>query len=107
MRYTERVMTLAEALPIVSALSPSEKLQLIELLAVQVRDATPLPPATGAEAPRPVEGTGSGRLYGILASLGPVPVHHDLDDLAGTWVSDPAFDEAISAQRQIDADMWK
>jgi hypothetical protein len=23
------------------------------------------------------------------------PEYHDLDDLAGTWVEDPAFDEAI------------
>lgn len=79
MRYTHRVMTLAEALPIVSALSPTEKLQLIEVLAVQIRSATPVPPAPGAEEPRPVEGAGSGRLYGILAGVGPVPSAEEID----------------------------
>jgi hypothetical protein len=39
----------------------------------------------------------------ILAS----PRKRDLSDIAGTWVEDPAFDEAIEAQRQIDPDMWK
>ena len=28
--------------------------------------------------------------------------HHDLDDLAGTWVEDPAFDRAIEAMDQVD-----
>lgn len=28
--------------------------------------------------------------------------HHDLDDLAGTWVDDPAFDQAIEAMDRID-----
>lgn len=30
----------------------------------------------------------------------------DFGDLAGKWVSDPSFDEIISAQRQIDPDKW-
>lgn len=35
------------------------------------------------------------------------PVFHDLDDLAGTWVSDPAFDEAMNAQDQVDEELWQ
>jgi hypothetical protein len=31
----------------------------------------------------------------------------DLSDLAGTWVEDPAFDEAIADQDRIDPDLWK
>jgi hypothetical protein len=31
----------------------------------------------------------------------------DLSALAGTWVEDPAFDEAIADQDKIDPDMWK
>jgi plasmid stability protein len=31
----------------------------------------------------------------------------DFSDLAGKWTPDPAFDEIISAQRQIDWDKWK
>jgi plasmid stability protein len=31
----------------------------------------------------------------------------DLSDIAGTWQPDPAFDEAIAAQNQIDEALWK
>ena len=31
----------------------------------------------------------------------------DFKDLAGRWISDPAFDEILAAQRQIDWDKWK
>ncbi len=31
----------------------------------------------------------------------------DLSDLAGTWVEDPAFDEAIRDQDVVDPDLWK
>ena len=31
----------------------------------------------------------------------------NLDDIAGTWIEDKAFDEAIAAQDQIDWDVWK
>jgi hypothetical protein len=30
----------------------------------------------------------------------------DFHDLAGQWTADPAFDEIIAAQRQIDLDKW-
>ena len=33
--------------------------------------------------------------------------HHDLDKFAGTWVEDPAFDEAMKDHEQIDEEMWK
>jgi plasmid stability protein len=40
--------------------------------------------------------------------LADVPVRHrDLDFLAGTWVEDPKFDQALAAQRKIDREMWK
>lgn len=32
---------------------------------------------------------------------------HDLDHLAGTWQEDPAFDEAIRAQNQVDGSLWR
>jgi len=31
----------------------------------------------------------------------------DFSDLVGTWTPDPAFDEILAAQRQIDRDKWK
>lgn len=31
----------------------------------------------------------------------------DFTDLVGRWVPDPAFDEIIASQRQIDPDKWK
>lgn len=33
--------------------------------------------------------------------------HHDLDDLAGTWVDDPEFDKAIEDMDQIDPELWR
>jgi hypothetical protein len=34
-------------------------------------------------------------------------IHTDLDPLAGTWVDDPGFDEAIRAQDQVDESLWR
>jgi hypothetical protein len=34
-------------------------------------------------------------------------LHHDLDFMAGTWVEDPAFDEAIADFEKIDPEDWK
>ena len=34
-------------------------------------------------------------------------VYTDLDALAGTWVDDPGFDEAIRAQDQVDESLWR
>lgn len=31
----------------------------------------------------------------------------DFSDLAGQWTPDPAFDEILASQRQIDWDKWK
>lgn len=31
----------------------------------------------------------------------------DFSDLAGRWTPDPAFDEIITSQRQIDMEKWK
>jgi hypothetical protein len=33
--------------------------------------------------------------------------NHDLDFLIGTWVEDPAFDEAMKEFSRIDEEMWK
>ena len=33
--------------------------------------------------------------------------HHDLDDLAGTWVDDPEFDRAIEAIDEVDTELWR
>jgi hypothetical protein len=34
-------------------------------------------------------------------------VHHDLDFLFGTWVEDPAFDEAVAEFERIEEEYWK
>ena len=36
-------------------------------------------------------------------------LHHDLDDLSGSWTADvaDAFEEALAKQRAINLDMWK
>jgi hypothetical protein len=31
----------------------------------------------------------------------------DFSDVVGQWTPDPAFDEILAAQRQIDMDKWK
>jgi plasmid stability protein len=42
------------------------------------------------------------------AGLANEPVRfHDLDELAGQWVEDPAFDEALQAQDFVDESIWK
>lgn len=33
--------------------------------------------------------------------------HHDVDFLFGSWVEDPAVDEALAAQRKVDRGLWK
>lgn len=47
----------------------------------------------------------------LIKAAGPVEatttVYHDLDDLAGRWVDDPGFDEAIQAQDQVDESLWR
>jgi len=37
----------------------------------------------------------------------PERVYTDLDDLAGSWVDVPGFDEAIRAQDRIDETLWR
>jgi len=46
----------------------------------------------------------------LLRGLGltdDAPVYHDLDHLIGTWVEDPAFDEAIREMDTVDPDLWR
>ena len=38
---------------------------------------------------------------------GVLPLHRDVGSLAGSWVEDPAVDEALAAQRVIDDEMWR
>ena len=33
--------------------------------------------------------------------------HRDLQDLAGTWGDDTAFDEAIAALHRVDQSLWR
>ena len=33
--------------------------------------------------------------------------YHDMDDLAGTWVTDPEIDAALAAFSEIDEYLWK
>lgn len=35
------------------------------------------------------------------------PRRADFSQFVGAWIPDPAFDEVISSQRQIDWDKWK
>lgn len=37
----------------------------------------------------------------------PTRLYTDLDVLAGTWVEDPGFDEALRAQDQVDESLWR
>jgi hypothetical protein len=41
-----------------------------------------------------------------LATIGRLP-RADFSDLVGRWTPDPAFDEILAGQRQIDLDKWK
>jgi hypothetical protein len=42
------------------------------------------------------------------AGLGEKPIlHFDLDDLAGKWVPDPAFDKALAEMDKIDEESWR
>ncbi len=36
-----------------------------------------------------------------------VHVYNDLDDLAGSWQDDEAFDRAIADQDTVDVDAWR
>jgi len=38
---------------------------------------------------------------------GTAPVYNDLDSLAGSWVEDPEFDEAVAGFDEIDKELWK
>jgi hypothetical protein len=42
------------------------------------------------------------------AGLGEQPLRYtDLDDLAGTWVADPAFDQAVEEMDVVDEESWR
>lgn len=35
------------------------------------------------------------------------PIKADFSDLVGKWTPDPAFDEIVASQRQIDPEKWR
>jgi hypothetical protein len=40
--------------------------------------------------------------------IGGEPIrHHDLDFMAGSWIEDKKFDEAIAAQDCVDPSLWR
>lgn len=34
-------------------------------------------------------------------------IHHDMDELAGTWVKSPVFDEIRKDMDEVDEELWK
>jgi hypothetical protein len=42
---------------------------------------------------------------GLGVAATPV-VHHDLDDLIGSWVSDPECDQALAEMDRVDPELW-
>jgi hypothetical protein len=42
-----------------------------------------------------------------LRASGEEILHHDLDDLIGTWIDDPEFDKIIEEMDVIDPEMWE
>lgn len=46
-------------------------------------------------------------LHTGLALQGETVLHRDLDFMVGSWVEDSSFDEAIRAQDQVDAKLWR
>ena len=42
-----------------------------------------------------------------LGLSGTAARYTDLDDLAGTWVADPAFDDAIARLHRVEPELWK
>jgi hypothetical protein len=46
-------------------------------------------------------------LHAGLALNGGSLMHRDLDFMAGSWVEDPAFDEAIRSQDRVDPKLWE
>ena len=46
------------------------------------------------------------RWAGLATEHGEVR-YHDLDEVAGKWVDDPEFDEAIAVQDRVDESLWK
>jgi len=41
-----------------------------------------------------------------LGLTAPPVRYHDLDDLAGTWVADPGFDQAMEDMHRVDPELW-
>lgn len=41
------------------------------------------------------------------AGVEPATPQRDISDVAGTWVEDPDFDEAIAAQHRIERRLWR
>ena len=46
-------------------------------------------------------------LHTGLALNGDSVIHRDLDFMAGTWVEDASFDQAIRDQDRVDSKLWR
>jgi hypothetical protein len=46
-------------------------------------------------------------LHAGLAVNGHSIIHRDLEFMIGSWVEDPAFDDAIRSQDRVDAKLWR
>lgn len=46
-------------------------------------------------------------MKGVGNGDAPAAVHHDLDDLSGSWVHDQESERAFDDMRTIDKDMWQ
>jgi len=76
-----------------------------------------IPPALRAALEREARARGLSLNRTVLALLaerlglkeGPAVPHDDLDELAGTWGKEEAarFEEALQAQRPVDAKLWR
>jgi hypothetical protein len=72
-----------------------------------------VPPAVDAALRKRVRVSGKSLNQVVIEALAEGAVislqrkRRNVDDIAGTWIEDKAFDEAIAAQDQIDWDMWK
>ena len=42
-----------------------------------------------------------------LALNGGTVLHNDLDFMIGSWIEDPAFNEAMQLQDHVDQDLWR
>ena len=59
------------------------------------------------QAGRPLQEVALEALVKGLRESGSAIPFRDLSDIVGTWVEDPAFDEAMKDFDRVDPDLWK